>query len=114
MSTFYIHLSEGSAHKLVADLSLYSMHSLDALGMHLIIITFDRYFCSHCARADMALTLPHPKTCSRVFIFYQVLPAQLHCHEQSTHCFPKDENCVEHPSVPLELVWCQCWCDLCC
>ena len=99
-------LSEGSACELLPDLSFYSMNSVDALGMpkHLLIITFDRYFCSCCAHAAVAVTLPRIKTCSRVFIISQVPPfAALHCHEQSARFFPKHAYCVTHVLVRLEL-----------
>lgn len=103
---YFFPLSEGSACELLPDLSFCSMNSVDALGMpkHLLIITFDRYFCSRCAHAAVAVTLPRIKTCSRVFIISPVPPfPALHCHEQSASFFPKHAYCVTHVSVCLEL-----------
>lgn len=107
---FYL-LLKSNACKLLADLNFYSTNSVGALGMpeHLIIVTLDRYFCSRCAHAAVALRLPCIKTCSRVFIMSQVSPfAALHSHEQSARFIPKHANCVARMLGRSELVCWQC------
>jgi len=80
------------------------MNSVGALEMpkHLIIIKFDRYFCSRCAHAAAALMLPCVETCSRAFNISQVLPfAALHCRERGARFIPKLAKRVVCASVAL-------------